>query len=149
MRRLTLFCLALLLVSGGFSTARAQGRGRGDAPANQATRGGDTDVDIDVDIIFGDGELRLIRAWFGDSRNLSGLPPGLAKRDTLPPGLQRQLQRNGTLPPGLQSRIHPIPVELDRRLPTLGEGVRRVIIGGSIVLFNEKSSLILDVAAIF
>ena len=43
------------------------------------------------------------------------LPPGLAKRDTLPPGLERQLQRNGKLPPGLEKRA--LPDELKRALP--------------------------------
>ena len=36
-----------------------------------------------------------------------GLPPGLAKRDHLPPGLQKHLDRRGTLPPGLAKRDLP------------------------------------------
>ncbi len=34
-----------------------------------------------------------------------GLPPGLAKRRDLPPGLARHVARTGQLPPGLQQRI--------------------------------------------
>ncbi len=41
----------------------------------------------------------------------SNLPPGLARKDQLPPGLERQLVRRGTLPPGLEKRIRPCPEE--------------------------------------
>src|SRR5215210_942443 len=34
----------------------------------------------------------------------SGLPPGLANRRNLPPGLEKQLRRNGQLPPGLENK---------------------------------------------
>jgi hypothetical protein len=40
-------------------------------------------------------EGRSIRSCLAGGQ--SGLPPGLAKRDRLPPGLERQVQRNGTL----------------------------------------------------
>jgi len=43
----------------------------------------------------------VIRAWY--SENERHLPPGLAKKDRLPPGLEKQLVRNGTLPPDLKS----------------------------------------------
>jgi hypothetical protein len=43
-----------------------------------------------------------MRGWYHDrGRNL---PPGLAKRDQLPPGLERQLRVRGTLPPGSARR---------------------------------------------
>jgi hypothetical protein len=35
-----------------------------------------------------------------------GLPPGLAKRQTLPPGLRKHLRERGELPPGLQKRFY-------------------------------------------
>ncbi len=50
-----------------------------------------------------------------------GLPPGLAKRNNLPPGLQKHLWKHGSLPPGLQKRIGPGPMYYgpypDRCLP--------------------------------
>jgi hypothetical protein len=36
-----------------------------------------------------------------------GLPPGLAKRRSLPPGLAKHVRERGSLPPGLQKRLTP------------------------------------------
>ena len=46
----------------------------------------------------------------------------------LPPGLQKQLDKNNRLRPGLQKRLEPLPVGLDRRLPRLPEHWERVIL---------------------
>jgi hypothetical protein len=35
-----------------------------------------------------------------------GLPPGLAKRQSLPPGLRKQVRERGHLPPGLEKRYY-------------------------------------------
>ncbi len=72
-----------------------------------------------------------------------GLPPGLAKRDKLPPGLQKQLERNGTLPPGLAKRN--LPPELEKNLPSIPDTLERVIAGGSVVLLEKATGKILDV----
>ena len=58
---------------------------------------------------FSKAHIRIIVDWFHNPANLQGLPPGLAKREHLPPGLQRHLERNGTLPPGLQKKLQPSP----------------------------------------
>lgn len=121
---------------------------RGGGGGSRAAASGDGSH-LSVDVRFGSDELRLIRAWFGDTHNLEGLPPGLAKRESLPPGLERQLQRNGTLPPGLEDKIHRLPVDLERRLPAPPPGTSRIFIGGRVILRNDASSLILDIAAIF
>jgi hypothetical protein len=73
------------------------------------------------------------------------LPPGLAKKNQLPPGLERQLVVRGTLPPGLRTYIEPCPPELVRELPPPPPDYRHVIISGHIVLLNQKNFLIGDV----
>lgn len=71
-----------------------------------------------------------------------GLPPGLAKRSTLPPGLARQLARNGTLPPGLQGRA--LPHDLLIRLPRrIGDHEIRFV-DDRAVLIDRATNLILD-----
>ena len=98
-----------------------------------------------LDIAFSDHDRALIRDYYGygHKHRHSGLPPGLAKKDRLPPGLQKQLVRRGQLPPGLQ--YYPLPHDLQRRMSRLPDGYQRAMIGGSFVLFNERSRVIFDV----
>jgi hypothetical protein len=84
-----------------------------------------------------------IREWY--RANYSQLPPGLAKRDRLPPGLERQLVVNGTLPPGLQKKIQPCPRDLEQVLPPPPPNYAHVVIGGSLVLLNRTNFQIVDV----
>jgi hypothetical protein len=146
--RISCAFVAIVLGTWTGSDALAQGNsgGRGRAGAARSDSGG---LEVDIDIVFGSAEVRLIREWFGDSSNLAGLPPGLAKRESLPPGLQRQLRKNGTLPPGLQSRVYRLPDDLERRLPAKREGLSRIVLGGNIILWEESTSVIVDIVALF
>ncbi|OFV89051.1 MAG: hypothetical protein A3D93_00315 [Acidobacteria bacterium RIFCSPHIGHO2_12_FULL_67_30] len=94
---------------------------------------------------FGKDHEKTIRDWFGNNQNLQGLPPGLAKREQLPPGLQRHLERNGTLPPGLQKKVQPLPESLDKKLPKTPDGVKRVVVAGNVILLEERTSKVLDI----
>jgi Ni/Co efflux regulator RcnB len=84
-----------------------------------------------------------IRRWHHDHGG--HLPPGLAKRDELPPGLERQLRVRGTLPPGLRKKMSPCPEDLERRLPPPPRGCVHVLVGGNLVLVNRSSYVVLDV----
>ncbi len=77
------------------------------------------------------------------AKGSKGAPPGLAKRDRLPPGLQRQLERNGRLPPGLEKKQ--FPTELRVHLPTPLPGTERVIIGNDAVLIDIATNIVLDI----
>lgn len=106
----------------------------------------DRDDDRDNDHGFSDHDRGILQECLAD--NSSGLPPGLAKRDSLPPGLQKHLQRNGTLPPGLQKRVQPLPESCEVQLPRLPAQWERVILGGQIILLDGKQTIrdILEVA---
>jgi len=86
---------------------------------------------------------RELREWY--RANYRHLPPGLAKRDRLPPGLERQLVVRGTLPPGLRQQMHPCPVEVEQHLPPPPPGYMHTVIGGHIVLVNRRNFFVLDV----
>jgi Ni/Co efflux regulator RcnB len=86
---------------------------------------------------------RELHGWYRAHYN--NLPPGLAKRDRLPPGLERQLVVRGTLPPGLQKKMQPCPVEVEGYLPPPPVGYMHTVIGGNIVLVNRKTFFVLDV----
>jgi Ni/Co efflux regulator RcnB len=89
------------------------------------------------------GHGRELHEWYRAHYN--NLPPGLAKRDRLPPGLERQLVVRGTLPPGLQKKMQPCPVEVETYLPPPPVGYMHTVIGGNIVLLNRKTFFVLDV----
>ncbi len=71
-----------------------------------------------------------------------GVPPGLAKRARLPPGLQQRLVKTGRLPPGLQRKR--LPEELEARLPKLPPGQERVLVDNDLLLIERASGVILD-----
>jgi len=121
------------------SPSIAQDKGKGKGKRSEAAGSG---VQIAVDIFIGP-DREIIREYWADTSNL---PPGLAKRNgDLPPGLEKQLRRKGQLPPGLQKRIQPFPVELERRLSPLKDGLTRGFIAGRAVIFSSKTSMVFDV----
>ncbi len=139
--------LSALLVA-GFALATASalewaGGDRGDK-GKQAKAGGRNSPARAAAPVFGPRDRDIISGYYGTRRSNS--PPGLAKRNgQLPPGLERQLQRDGTLPPGLQKRIEVFPKELNRQLPPLPYGYVRGLIGGSAVIVNQRTGAIVDV----
>ena len=57
--------------------------------------------------------------------------------------------RTGTLPPGWQKKLQPFPVELERRLVGLPDGLLRGVINGQAVVYNSRTHVIVDVAVLF
>lgn len=93
---------------------------------------------------IGQKDRDAIARYFKD--NTAGLPPGLAKRGgDLPPGLEKQLQKNGTLPPGLEKKLEPLPAPLERQLGGLPDGYSRRVLGQHLIVVNEKTKQIGDV----
>lgn len=71
------------------------------------------------------------------------MPHGLAKKETLPPGLAKRIEVKGELPPGIQKRD--LPEDLSKRLPPVKEGTKRVVTDKDIVLIEEATGVVLDV----
>ena len=114
--------------------------GEDEDEARERVREGSPESEI---IIFTRQERVIVTDWFRTGRG--DLPPGLAKRDRLPPGLEKHLRERGSLPPGLQKRMQPLPFELERQLHRLPTGYRRVVIGGNVILMNEETSVVYDI----
>lgn len=125
----------------GAAGASAQGKKPSSTTAGEKVR----EVLPEAERVFTREERTIIKDWFANPKNLSGLPPGLAKREKLPPGLERQLRERGKLPPGLQKKIQPLPPTLERQLRLLPTGYRRVVIAGNVIMMNEKTSLVYDI----
>jgi len=99
---------------------------------------------------FSDADRKYIDRYYKKSKgngnskkNGKGLPPGLAKREQLPPGLQKQIVRNGKLPPGLEG--HPLPHELERELAPLPKGYMRMQVGTDLVILDSNTRVTVDV----
>lgn len=72
-----------------------------------------------------------------------GLPPGLAKKQQLPPGLRNRLAKHGRLPPGLAKRD--LPDDLQAELPPPQAGTDRIIAGTDVVLVDVATNAVLDI----
>ena len=127
--------LGIFMVTG--SSALAQGHGHGKGKEKHG------DDDDQSDRFYKDHDREVLRGWYED--NQGNLPPGLAKKDQLPPGLEKQLARRGVLPPGLQKRLQPCPEDLERELPPPPPDCAHVLIGGHIMLLNRKTNIVIDI----
>ncbi|MBZ5565417.1 MAG: hypothetical protein LAP13_23715 [Acidobacteriia bacterium] len=126
--------IVLIALSSFVTFADEHGRGRGHDKDRHEYRYSQRDRD----------EMKRWRQGYrGD------LPPGLAKRDRLPPGLERQLRMRGTLPPGLRGYVRPCPLDLARQLPPPPPDCENVVIGGRIVLMNRRTFMVLDIFKVF
>ena len=131
--------LAIFLLSGNFAMAQGHGNGHGkghEKHKDDDEQGGHFDKDH---------ERESVRGWYDEHEQQNDLPPGLAKKDRLPPGLEKQLVRRGTLPPGLQKRLQPVPQDLEVRLPPPPPDCAHVLIGGHIVLLNQRTNIVVDI----
>lgn len=87
---------------------------------------------------FTNYDRQNIRGCFYDT---ASLPPGMARRDSLPPELDRQLERDGTLPTELESRAEPLPDACNGRLPRLPSQWSRVVVGNRVLLLDPRSRI--------
>jgi hypothetical protein len=143
MKATTLFracAAAAFFLTSGFALAQGNSQGHGHGRGHDKGRHGD---DQEYGNFYGDHDRAEMHEWYRE--HYRHLPPGLAKRDQLPPGLERQLVVRGTLPPGLRREIEPVPPELVRELPPPPPDCEHVVIGGHIVLLNRRNFTVVDV----
>jgi hypothetical protein len=156
------FVVGLSLAAPSAATVEAQGRGnaRGQAAKpgkpdkpDKAQKKPDpqekkaqklakkSDKDVTVVVIDRDGHSRVIR----EHRGTGSLPPGLAKRESLPPGLRRQLVERGALPPGLQRYLVDVPGPWLVRLPAIPSYYRRYFAGDDLIVVDTRSNRIVAI----
>ena len=102
--------------------------------------------EVNINVSFGVEDRQKIKGYYGgmDKRGKSKkMPPGLAKKQELPPGLQKHIARHSVLPPGLRGRN--LPIELEKALSPLPRGYVRLKLGGDVVLMDEKTRIAVDV----
>ena len=140
------------MAAGGAAFAQGNSQGRGST--GQGRQGSDDQQGKEKQSQYkpaaapraeiGDRDRDAITRYF--RTNTAGLPPGLAKRgDDLPPGLEKQLQKNGKLPPGLEKKLERVPSALERQLSPLPSGYSRRVLGPHLIVVNEKTKVLGDV----
>ncbi|MGH9349834.1 MAG: hypothetical protein ACRD26_21495 [Vicinamibacterales bacterium] len=92
---------------------------------------------VNVHVAFGSNDVRILRTHYA---------PRYKK---LPKGLRKKYARTGQLPPGWRKRMEPMPVVIERELVVLPAGYRRGVIDGHAVIYNPRTSVIVDVAVLF
>lgn len=134
MTRRVLFALVPVatLIAQGKGKGKGKGKGHGAEPVSS--------------YYFTETDRGAIAAW---CRRVppANLPPGLAKRGgSLPPGLEKQLQRNGRLPPGLdRGTWTPFPQDLVAVLPPLPPQYERGFIGGRAAIVLKNTQIVVDI----
>ena len=120
------------------SSAVAQGRGHGHAKPDKKHNGPTHSHDAPAHeaVAFDrDGHVRVIHEY----AHAGTLPPGLAKRQSLPPGLRAQIHERGALPPGLQKRLIAVPAPLATRLPPVPPYYHRYFAGDDLVVLDDHT----------
>ena len=154
-RTISSVCLASALALSPV-TADAQGRGRGQEgkppkaekpqKADKPDKAQKPDKDKHVGtsghvVIDRDGHVRVIRDYWRSG----SLPPGLAKREALPPGLRKQLHERGELPPGLQKRLIPVPAPWIARLPAVPAHHTRYFAGDDFIVIDTRTNRVVAI----
>jgi len=107
--------------------------------ADKAEQKQDKKDDVKVAVVDRDGHVRVFREYRGS------LPPGLAKRESLPPGLREQLRERGELPPGLQKRLIPVPAPWVARLPPVPAHHTRYFAGDDFIVIDTRTNRIIAI----
>ncbi len=92
---------------------------------------------------YDDHDRHEMRAYYND--HYRNLPPGLAKSDRLPPGLERRLRVHYVMDNDMRAYMRPCPPELEERLPPPPPHCEHTVIGGHIVLVNSNTHVVLDI----
>lgn len=142
----TIAVTALILATSGFSATQVANAGRhppNAAKSWQPGRGHDKHKQQHRRGARWNDEVVVIRGYYANR----GLPPGLAKRETLPPGLRRQLVVGGHLPPGLEKRLYAVPRDLVVLLPPLPRYQQRFFLGVDLLIVDTKRNAVVDIVA--
>ncbi len=107
-------------------------------------------AEIGVEVVFSDGEIAAIRAYYNNAGTSAGSAGGMGMGmgmsrglSALPPGIARNLERGKPLPPGIAKQV--LPSALVNTLPREPEGYERIIVAGKILLVEIATQVITDV----
>lgn len=105
-------------------------------------------AEIGVAVVFSDGELATIRAYYANSgtrtANSAGMSMGMGGGlSALPPGIAKHYELGKPLPPGIAKQV--LPAALRSLLPPAPTGHERIVVAGKILLVAIATQVIVDV----
>lgn len=100
-------------------------------------------AEVGVSATFSDADIRIISAWYKDQQSTNKGRPAKGKRNGLPPGIAKNLERGKSLPPGIAKQY--LPEGLNHKLSKPPTGYERIIVGGKILLIEVATQVIHDV----
>lgn len=115
----------------------SQGNKKAAKPSKDKGKDHDAAVIINIDL---DGHRRTVREYV----TRGNLPPGLAKRRALPPGLSKQLREKGALPPGLRDYYTPVPAEWNARFPAIPAYYTRYFVGSHLIIVDTRNDTLVS-----
>lgn len=94
-----------------------------------------------VRVVFSDLDRRLIHDYYAP--RYRSLPPGLAKKDRLPPGHAWRARPHQRISDDARWRY--LPYELEQRLSRLPAEYVRVVVGTDVAIMNVRTRVVVDV----
>jgi hypothetical protein len=120
-----------------FTATLAADQGKGPKKGKQSQANNEATTNVAAHVVFSAQDAVILRDYYAPRY-----------RD-LPPGLQKKVARGSTLPPGWQKKLESFPAVLAHRLAPLPRGYGRGVIDGHAVIYNTRTNLVVDVAALF
>ncbi len=86
-----------------------------------------------------DANIKMIRDYYAGT----AAGNGKGKKNGLPPGIERNLQRGKPLPPGIAKQY--LPEDLLIKLPRPGSGLEYLVVAGKLLLVEVTTQVIREV----
>jgi hypothetical protein len=86
-------------------------------------------------VSLSEADARMIRAYYSEDSRKKG-----RKKQGLPPGIAKNLQRGKPLPPGIAKQY--LPQDLLVQLPRAGNGLEYIIVGGKLLLVEIATQIV-------
>ena len=137
---------AVVILGIATSAAYPQGNGNGHGKGHDKDKHSDGNDDRDDRVYaysYSKHDRDELNDWYDHHRG--NLPPGLAKKDRLPPGWEKKMVVHQVMPVEYREYVRPAPLEVVHVLPPPPPDCEHVVVGGHIVLMNRKTSVVLDI----
>jgi hypothetical protein len=129
-RMIAIFAVAAIALFGVLMIAQGHSRGTYDASNDQHTR-------------FDARDRRIVGEWYKEHE--TDTPVGFRPEDRLTANSDSGLRVGEVLDPDLRTAIRPVPADLLQRLPIPARGYIYAVLGGHLLLLEDKSWNVSDV----